>query len=87
MDERVSFFRLGDGAAADAPSRVAMMPKRPATAQSRPPADAAQRRHSAAAHSRHPAAASAAQAKRGPIPRAQTALATAVKDDPDWKEF
>jgi hypothetical protein len=30
MDERVSFFRLGDGAAADAPARVTMMPKRPA---------------------------------------------------------
>jgi methyl-accepting chemotaxis protein len=42
MDERVSFFRLGDGAAADAPSRVvAMTPKRPAAAAPKRPAPAA----------------------------------------------
>jgi hypothetical protein len=43
MDERVSFFQLGDGAATGAPSRVvAMTPKRPAVAN-RP---AARRAHS-----------------------------------------
>jgi methyl-accepting chemotaxis protein len=42
MDERVSFFRLGDGAAADAPARVvAMIPKRPAAAAPKRPAPAA----------------------------------------------
>jgi methyl-accepting chemotaxis protein len=41
MDERVSFFRLGDGAAADAPARVTMTPRRPAAAAPKRPAPAA----------------------------------------------
>jgi hypothetical protein len=45
MDERVSFFQLGDGAAAPAPSRVAAMtPRRPAAVAPKRAAAAAAKR-------------------------------------------
>jgi hypothetical protein len=34
-----------------------------------------------------PAKRSAAGMNRGPVGRTHTALAAAIKDDPDWKEF
>ena len=94
LEAALELERMGrDGALAGASPRVvAMTPKRPATVQLRPQAPVAQRRHSepAPAPAQRPAAAPrqpAAPAKRGPGARSQGALATAAKDDPDWKEF
>jgi methyl-accepting chemotaxis protein len=80
MDQRVGVFRLDESAAAHAPRPVASAPRAPAP---RAPAAAPKR----------PALASKAAPKRvvngggGPVGRMQTALATAVQADPDWKEF
>jgi methyl-accepting chemotaxis protein len=74
MDERVAFFRLDQSAA----SSHALRP----VAQRAP-----------AAAPKRPAAAPKAAPKHagtnggGPARRMQAALATAVKNDPDWKEF
>jgi methyl-accepting chemotaxis protein len=83
MDERVAFFKL-DGAA-----------EGEHTAQ---PADARKQRPVAAAPSRGPAApkqqpvvapkrAAAGANGGGPVGRMHATLATAVQNDPDWKEF
>jgi hypothetical protein len=49
---------------------------------------AAARSQAAAAPKRNGAAPSGQNgAHRGPVGRMQTVLATALKDDPDWKEF
>jgi len=78
MNERVAFFRLDDSASS--------VTHRPATAAQRQPAAVPKpqvaRRHSGAAASKANGAAA-----RSPARRMQTALATAIKDDPDWKEF
>jgi len=84
MDERVAFFRLRGGAGNAQFSRsadthddgndVAAAPRRPAAAPARPTPI----RQSAAAPKR---------AVAGPARRMQTSLATALKDDPEWKEF
>jgi hypothetical protein len=72
MDERVSFFQVGDSAAAGASSKVvAMVAKRPA----------------APAPKRAPAPAKGGAAKGGPVGRMQAGLAAAVKKNPDWQEF
>jgi methyl-accepting chemotaxis protein len=77
MDERVAFFRI-DSAAAAEPARVqpraAAASRTPAAAPKRPPVVAPKR---AAANGRG----------GGPVGRMQTALATAIHDDPEWKEF
>jgi methyl-accepting chemotaxis protein len=74
MSERISFFRVGQSNAHAAPSvRSAPAPK-PQVAAKRPPAASPPKRSGAAAD-------------RGPVGRMQTSLATAIKDDPDWKEF
>ncbi len=89
MDERVSFFLLDDDAASaevvrapdKAPGRsTAAAPAAPA----KPKAAAPRPRAGATAAAARPTAAAAA---RGPVGRMQAALATAIKDDPDWKEF
>ena len=80
MDDRVTFFKLDQSAAAGASRPVA---SRPAASAPRAPAGAAKR----------PAPAPKAAPKRaangsgGPVGRMQAALATAVQTDPDWKEF
>jgi len=83
MDERVAFFRLrdGEGNAQFSPSTVSndgdaaeAAPQRSAAAPARP------------APVRQPAAAPK-RAVAGPARRMQTSLATALKDDPEWKEF
>ncbi len=81
MDERVSFFKL----ASTADERQAAQPaatraQRPAAAPSRGPA--AKQQPAAAAPKR-----AAARNEGGPVRRMQTALATAIKSEPDWKEF
>jgi methyl-accepting chemotaxis protein len=134
MDERVSFFSLGDDAM---PRPAVAAPKRPMARADEPApgrvsgartsaaADAARhsaadtakhrtaeavrhraaeaapaaKHHSAATPARRAAAtpkpqpapaphrAPAPAAKRGPVGRMQAALATAINDDADWKEF
>jgi methyl-accepting chemotaxis protein len=82
MDERVAFFRIDegteDGHAAQPPAAheqqpVVAVPLRGPAAK-KPPV-AAPKRVAAGANG------------GGPVGRMQTALATAVKRDPDWKEF
>jgi methyl-accepting chemotaxis protein len=72
MDERVSFFQLGD-VQPDAQAPV-MAFKRPTQESAKQPAGATQKR-------------AAAPAKRGVVGRMHAALATAFNRDPDWKEF
>ena len=85
MDERVAFFHIdGAAAAVAAPPRaetkvqpraaVAAASRAPAAAPKRPPVVTPRR---AAANGRG----------GGPVGRMQTALATAIHDDPEWKEF
>jgi hypothetical protein len=84
MDERVAFFRI-DGmaavavaapprAAAKAPPKAAAAPRAPAATPKRPPIVTPRR-------------AAAANGGGGPVGRMQAALATAIHDDPEWKEF
>jgi methyl-accepting chemotaxis protein len=73
MDERVSFFQLGEGVGDAAP---------PAAVAGRPAAKLAPRLRPAAAAKRPAAVAAAGSARR-----MQTALAAAVKEDASWKEF
>jgi methyl-accepting chemotaxis protein len=82
MDERVAFFRIDQNAevehmaqavAAREQHSVVAMPSRGPAAK-KPPV-AAPKRVAAGANG------------GGPVGRMQTALATAVKRDPDWKEF
>jgi len=83
MDQRVAFFQIGDGAGA---------------VQSTPPVESRDRRSAAPVSLRSPAAATrqaaAAAPKRsgangsgGSVGRMQMAIATAVNDEPGWKEF
>ena len=81
MDERVSFFKL----ATTAEERQAAQP---ATARAPRPATAAPSRGPAA--KQQPVAApkrAAASNTGGPVRRMRTALATAIKSEPEWKEF
>ncbi len=86
MDERVAFFRLRSGSERDDFAQTA-----PAADRQAAPAP----RSKAAAPSRGPAAAkrqavaqkSNAAENRGPVGRMQSALAVAVSNEPDWKEF
>jgi methyl-accepting chemotaxis protein len=72
MDQRVGVFRLDESATVHTPRLAAPAPRAPAAALKRPaPAKAAPKR----------------AASGGPVGRMQTALATAVRADADWKEF
>jgi hypothetical protein len=77
MDERVAGFRLRSNAASGgyATAERASAP-RAAAPVSRP-----------AAAKRSVAAASKTTANRGPVGKMQASLATALKQEPDWKEF
>src|ERR1019366_3384861 len=80
MSERISFFRLGQAEMHAAPVKRAAPTPKPQIAA----------RHPAAGPKVPPAAVSkrsAGTANRGPVGRMQTALASAIKNDPDWKEF
>ena len=82
MDERVAFFRIDGNAAVSEPAHVetrvqpiaAAAPRTPAAAPKKPPVVTPRR---AAANGRG----------GGPVGRMQAALATAIHDDPEWKEF
>jgi methyl-accepting chemotaxis protein len=74
MGERISFFRVGHVESHAAPAaKPQVAARRPATGMKAPTATPSKR--------------PAAGANRGPAGRMQTALATAIKDDSDWKEF
>ena len=76
MEQRVSFFRVGDKAVGGAPARaVTVAPKRVAAPAPKLAAavPAAKRALTAA--------------KGGPVGRMQAGLAVAVNQSPDWKEF
>jgi methyl-accepting chemotaxis protein len=76
MNERVAFFQIA-GAGAAAPARADTNVQSIATATSR--TQAGQKR---------PMAVTSRRAGRGgPVGRMQTAIATAIQDDPEWKEF
>jgi len=84
MNERVNSFRIDDEAESAAAKRPAELREHRQAAA--PPAKAAP-----AAPKRQPAAAprrvAAGSNGSGPVGRMQAAIATAVKNDPDWKEF
>jgi methyl-accepting chemotaxis protein len=86
MDERVSFFRLDDDAAS---AEAVRTPGQPAAAAAAAPAKlkAAAPKPRAGATTAAAARPAVAAAARGPVGRMQAALATAIKNDPDWKEF
>jgi methyl-accepting chemotaxis protein len=78
MAERVEFFKIDETASAAAPREVRA--RAPVQAPVAAPAPV----------KRTPRAATAPHKANGghhPVGRMQTALATALKDDPDWKEF
>jgi methyl-accepting chemotaxis protein len=77
MTERISFFRVGH---AEAPGTA-----RVRTASSKTSQPAAKR--PSASMKALPSKRAEAGASRGPVGRMQAGLATAIKEDPDWKEF
>ena len=79
MDERVSFFQLGQDMGDTAPPAVVAK----LAPQLRPAAPA--KRSAAAVPAKRPAAMAAAE--RGSARRMQTALAAAVNEEASWKEF
>jgi methyl-accepting chemotaxis protein len=85
MNEKVAFFKLDERA----DSHVAKAPKPTPAPATRMPAKPAKRE---AAPVRKPASAAVAAAavngrRGGPVGRMQAAVATAMAEDPDWKEF
>jgi methyl-accepting chemotaxis protein len=74
MGERISFFRVGQAETNAAPSHRSAPAPKPQVAARRPAAPPPPKR-------------TVAGTNRGPVGRMQTSLATAIKDDPDWKEF
>ncbi len=80
MDDRVAMFRLSAEAER---AQAAPAEKKPAAAKAEQPSQDATAAKPVPLRKRPAAAAPA----RGPVGRMQTALATAFKEDPDWKEF
>ena len=79
-DERIAFFQPRETANANfARAAITDEPQSPAAAATKPKAAAPKR-------PAVPAKPNAA-ANRGPAGRMQAGLATALKQDPDWKEF
>ncbi|MCK9907764.1 methyl-accepting chemotaxis protein [Microbacteriaceae bacterium K1510] len=83
MDERVAFFKIDDGvSAAIAPKRAKAVVETPVPVVTKPEAPKA-------APVRKPATAkrAASAGRGGPVGRMQTALATALDAEPEWKDF
>ena len=90
MDERVAFFRIDGNAAVAQPHaepkvQPKVQPKTAAAGGSRAPLPAPKRAPVVKPAPRRSAA--AANGGGGPVGRMQSALATAIHDDPEWKEF
>ena len=79
MDEQVSFFRL-DEAYVGAQTPVAPLRRDVVKAAPAKPVAAARRPSVEGANGKAPP-------KRGVVGRMQAAIATAFKQEPDWKEF
>jgi methyl-accepting chemotaxis protein len=73
VTDRVSFFQLGDAASGGQAQAPVVAIRRPAVESGKRPVSAPKR--------------AAAPAKRGVVGRMQAALATAFKQEPEWKEF
>ena len=86
MDERVAFFRIDNAAVAHVGTRA-----QPARVEPKAQPGAAGSRAPAATPKRPPVVtpkrAAANGRGGGPVGRMQAALATAIHDDPEWKEF
>jgi methyl-accepting chemotaxis protein len=80
MNERISFFHVGQAQAAAVPAGRAAPAAKPHAAVKRPAG-------SVKAPATTPPKRPVAGANRGPVGRMQTALASAIKSDPDWQEF
>jgi methyl-accepting chemotaxis protein len=90
MDERVAFFRIDGNAAVAQPhaqpkAQPKVQTKTAAAGGSRAPLPAPKRAPVVQPAPRRSAA--AANGGGGPVGRMQSALATAIHDDPEWKEF
>ena len=82
MDERVAFFHIDGNAAVAQPHAQPKMQTKPAAAAPRAPAVTPKRPPIVTTKR------AAVNGKGGgPVGRMQSALATAIKDDPEWKEF
>jgi hypothetical protein len=81
MDGHVAFFKLDEAVGAERTPRLASAPMQ------RVPATAARPQAAAPKRQPVPEVKRTAVAGRGPVGRMQTSLATAFKQDPDWKEF
>jgi len=81
MDERVAFFKIDDGVATVAPKRAKVV-ETPLPVVTKPEAPKAM-------PARKPVAAKrvASAGRGGPVGRMQTALATALDAEPEWKDF
>ena len=83
MDQRVAFFQIDGNAAVSEPARAEPKVQPRAAAATRAPAAVPKRAPVVA-----PRRAAVANGKGGgPVGRMQAALATAIHDDPEWKEF
>jgi len=88
MDERVAFFQLGAKASSDrGRERVSEAASGGARAQAASPAAPRPKLVTAGKPAARPAAKPAAEAAKGPVARMQAQVATAFKQEPDWKEF
>jgi uncharacterized phage infection (PIP) family protein YhgE len=87
MNEQVSVFRVDETATADTAGKAPSTPIRHAAAPPPKARGAASRRP--AAETKAPPSSKRPQAapNRGPVGCMQTALASAIKSDPNWKEF
>jgi hypothetical protein len=88
MDERVSLFQIDEAADSHARRAATAAPSRPTAPPAKPQIAAKRQAMPGAKDSPAPAPKrSIDAANRGPVSRMQTQLATAIKENPDWKEF
>jgi methyl-accepting chemotaxis protein len=87
MDERVAFFQIDDGAAGGHAAQPAHAAKRRPVAAVPSRGPVAKKQQPATEPKREPKWAAASGNSGGPVRRMQTALATAVNEDPNCKEF
>jgi len=83
MDERVGVFLIDDADAGEMPRSAGVSDK----SKARAPAPKVVAANPSAKSARAGAPKAVEAAKRGPVGRMQSSLATALKEDPDWKEF
>jgi methyl-accepting chemotaxis protein len=84
MDQRVAVFQVADMAGPERSDSPAAQDHKPTAVAAKPRADARAKQQPAATPQRMPKRAAAGG---GPVGRMQTALATAVNAEPEWKQF